>query len=130
MTRNELSAKQQRFALAYASCRTVREAARQVGISEATAKRWLKQPAMQAYLRDLASQQLEQVLGHLRQAALQAVATLQQVMDDPAAPWPSKVSAANAVLSHLLKLTEQVDIEQRLAELEALVAEQQKGTPA
>ncbi|WP_038040147.1 hypothetical protein [Thermorudis peleae] len=126
MSRNELSVRQQRFAVAYVGCRSLKEACQVARVSEATAKRWLKQPAMQQYVRTLAQQQLEQILGHLRQAALVAVATLQQTMVDPAAPWPSKVSAANSVLSHLLKLTEQVDIEQRLSALETLVEQQGK----
>src|SRR6266851_957104 len=98
--------------------RNVDEAARSVGISNATLMRWQKVPEFQTAYREARRAAFGQSVARMQQASSAAVSTLLKVMVDPNSPASTKVRAADSVLSHSAKAIEIEDIEVRVAELE------------
>ena len=102
---------------------SVTAAAQQIGVNENTLLRWLKDAAFQSAYRDARRAVVQHAIAQVQQATGEAVETLRNVMQDPAAPASARVSAAKAMLETALKGIDIDDLEVRLAALEAL------GTP-
>jgi hypothetical protein len=81
-------------------------------------------PDFQARVRDLRGQLLDSVLGRLADAAVKAVTTLEESLT--AESEQTRVRAALGILSTLVSVRSAVDIEERVAALEAAA---QEGTP-
>jgi hypothetical protein len=81
-------------------------------------------PDFQARVRDLRGQLLDSVLGRLADAAVKAVTTLEESLT--AESEQTRVRAALGILSPLVSVRSAVDIEERVAALEAAA---QEGTP-
>ncbi len=118
MSQNELTPRQKRFAAELVAAKSLRDACEQAGVSEATAKRWLKQSAMRALVRELSHQMLEELTRRLRQLGGQAAETLEQAMRSGDASWSARIRAADSVLGHLLKVSELLELEERVSWLE------------
>jgi phage terminase small subunit len=118
MTENGLTRRQLLFVTALMESRSVAEAARRSGISEKSAFRYLKDPAVQAAIRAASRELLESLTRRLRQLGQEAAETLAVAMRAEDASWSSRIRAADAVLGHLLRTSELLDLEQRLAALE------------
>jgi len=120
---HEMSRRQRRFLVALATCRTVRDATKSAGINEATAWRYLQDPALKRALAELQTA----VLGHAaRLLATEmgaAIDVLGQIMRDEEASDSSRVSAARAVLDSGLRLAELVTLAERVAALEESMEE-------
>lgn len=97
---------------------TLKEAAKKVGISEATLWRWMQEPEFKEAFRDAKKQSVSQAVSQLQQSSGEAVQTLRDVMGDGAAPHSSKVSAAKTILDMALKAVETEELEARIEELE------------
>jgi phage terminase small subunit len=114
----ELSARQRRMVTAMLSSPTIKDAAQSAGINEATAWRYLQDPALK---RALAERQTA-VLGHAsRRLAREmgaAMDVLCQIMRDEGASDGARVSAARAVLDSGLRLAELVTLAERVAAIE------------
>ena len=112
-----------RFLVALATCRTVRDATKSAGINEATAWRYLQDPALKRALTELQTA----VLGHAaRLLATEmgaAIDVLGQIMRDEEASDSSRVSAARAVLDSGLRLAELVTLAEQVAILEKMFEE-------
>ncbi len=104
------------------SAPTLREAAHLAGVSEPTAWRYLRAPAVR---QELAARQ-DDILGHVaRRLASEmgaALDVLSEVMEDTAAHPGARVSAARAILETGLRLAELVTLSERVAALERIVA--------
>lgn len=105
--------------------RSVAEAARKAGIGEKTAHRYLKDPAVQEALRAASRELLEALTRRLRQLGQDAAETLAQAMRAEDASWPARIRAADSVIGHLLKVSELLDLEERVARLETLAQERE-----
>ncbi len=109
------------------SAPTLREAARAAGVSEPTAWRYLRAPAVR---QELAARQ-DGILGHVaRRLACSmsaALDVLSSIMEDEAANAAPRVSAARAVLESGLRLAELVSLSERVAELERIMAKENDG---
>ncbi len=123
MSRDELTPRQKRFAAELVAAKSLRDACERAAVSEATAKRWLRQPAMQALVRELSHQVLEELTRRLRQLGGQAAETLEQAMQAGDASWPARIRAADSLLGHLLKVSELLELEERVRRLEEVVKE-------
>jgi hypothetical protein len=97
----------------------VAAAAREAGVSRATLHRWLAEPAFRAAVREAEAKALDE-LSRLLIRLGRTAATLAKAMSDPAAPWATRVRAADASLGRLLQLRELAVLEARVAELERL----------
>ncbi|VTU02487.1 phage protein : Phage protein OS=Acetonema longum DSM 6540 GN=ALO_17461 PE=4 SV=1 [Gemmataceae bacterium] len=113
--------------LALACGATVEAAARQCGLTDRTIYRRLSEPAFKDRLQALRTDMVARAAGMLTAAAGEAVRTLLQLQKD--APATVRLGAAKAVLEVGMKLREIVDLEARMAALEARLAEQDKPGP-
>jgi hypothetical protein len=97
----------------------VAAAAKEVGVSRSTLHRWLGEPAFMEAVRAAESRALDDLSRLLVRLGRTALATLAKAMNDPAAPYATRVTAANASLSRLLQLRELATLEARVRALEA-----------
>jgi hypothetical protein len=98
--------------------RNLEDAAKAVGIGEATLLRWQKQPEFQLAFREARRAVFSQAIARMQQASNAAVSTMLKIMVDANAAPSTRLRAADNVLSYGLKAIEFEDIEVRVAELE------------
>jgi hypothetical protein len=109
--------------LALACGATVDAAARQCGLSDRTVYRRLQDPEFQKRLEGLRADMIQRSAGMLTAAAGEAVRTLLSLQKD-ATPAAVRLGAARAILEIGIKLRQMVEIEQRLVEVEEMLATQ------
>jgi hypothetical protein len=114
----DLSPKQRRAVEALLATGEVSAAAREANVSRDTLHRWLKQPLFIDAVRDAEARAIDDLARMLVRLGRTATATLAKAMTDPAAPYPTRVRAADAALSRLLQLRELATLEARVVELE------------
>ena len=113
-----LTPKQRRAVAALLTTGEPAAAAREAGIARDTLYRWLKQPAFLAAVRAGEARALDELSRRLVGLGRTAAATLERAMGDPAAPYATRVRAADAALGRLLQLRELATLEARVAALE------------
>ena len=128
-TLEHLTPKQRKAVEALLTTGEVAAAAQAAGVSRDSVYRWLRQSAFLAAVRDAEARALDDLSRLLVRLGRTAAATLAKAMGDPAAPWATRVRAADATLSRLLQLRELATLEARVAELERL-AETEAARPA
>jgi len=125
MPKPAISPRQQRFITAMLTARTIADAARQAGIGERTAHRYLDHPGVRAAL-DLA---FDRSLSHAtRQSAAgmaQALDLLHTILADAAAPLTARIAAARVLLLAGPRLHETVALTQRVATIENEMKEEE-----
>jgi predicted transcriptional regulator len=92
------------------------EAAREVGVSERSVRRWCADPNFAGEVGQLRAELVGQALGQLAHALTRAVATLAELLDDESSM--ARLGAARALLTSTLAYREAVSIEERLQALE------------
>ena len=120
-TDRQLTTRQQRAVAALLTTGDVPAAAEAVGVDKATLYRWMKQPVFLAAVREAEVGALDELSRTLVRLGRTAAGTLEAAMVDGAAPYPTRVRAADAVLGRLLQLRELATLEARVAELERSV---------
>jgi DNA-binding LacI/PurR family transcriptional regulator len=111
-----LQPKQLRAITALLSQPTIRDAAKDCGVSETTLWRWLNDEAFQLAYRKARRQVVEQAMSELQSACSDAVACLRRNLKCGTANV--EVSAAKTILDQAVKAIEFVDMEERLEQLE------------
>jgi AcrR family transcriptional regulator len=96
---------------------TVAESARQAGIGERTVYRRLEDPAFRWTVADARGRLLEHAVGQLAEASTAAAATLRALLDAEADTV--RLGAARSILELGGRLREWVELEARIAALEA-----------
>jgi hypothetical protein len=117
MARNGRRSADEQLLMALACGVTVENAARQAGISPATAYRRLSNPAFRKRLTTLRADMVSRTAGTLTAAATEAVRTLLDLLKNSASP-AVRLGAARSVLELGLKVREVAEMEERLAALE------------
>lgn len=117
MSRNGRRNADDQLLMALACGATVDNAARQAGISPATAYRRLADAAFRQRLQTLRGDMVSRTSGTLTAAAGEAVRTLLELLKNPTSS-SVRLGAAKAVLEIGMKLREMAELEQRVAELE------------
>lgn len=97
------------------------EAAAAGGVSDRTVRRWLENPGFRAEVNRQRAEMLGQTAGALVDAATEAVATLRGALGAEAESV--RVRAAVAILNALVTVRETVELEERVAALEAAATE-------
>lgn len=110
--------KQQQAIAALIQAPSIREAARAVGVSEATLFRWLQVPAFRATYREARRRVVEQAIARLQRASSEAVEVLRAIMTDPEKPSSARVTAARTVLDYALRAVELDNLAARIEALE------------
>ena len=123
MSENEtLSPQQVRAIAALLQPGTKGDAAKAAGVTDATLYRWLKQDAaFKAELRAAQDAAIETAVSLLSAEARDAANTLVDIHKDVAVPAAVRVQAARAVLVENLKVREQNNLAERIANLEKLL---------
>ena len=123
MSENEtLSPQQVRAIAALLQPGTKGDAAKAAGVTDATLYRWLKQDAaFKAELRAAQDAAIETAVSLLSAEARDAANTLVDIHKDAAVPAAVRVQAARAVLVENLKVREQNNLAERIANLEKLL---------
>jgi hypothetical protein len=116
---DSLTPKQYKVIVALLSEDTLEEAAETGGVSPATLRRWLKQPAFQAEYRAERRRFMERAVGALQAACTAAVEALVRNLNCGVASV--EVRAASAILDRALKGVELYDIIERIEALEEVM---------
>lgn len=112
--------------LALASGKSVAAAARQCGVCDRTVYRRLADPAFQKRLTAVRADLVTRTAGQLTAAGLTAVQTLLD-LQKATMPPAVRLGAAKAVLEAGVRLREGEQLEARVAELEAKLAEAERA---
>jgi hypothetical protein len=123
----KLTRKQDTLMSALLTAPRLMAAAKQAGLSEVTAWRWLKQDAFQTAYREARRAIVQHAITQVQQVTSEAVATLRKVMKETAHPTSAKVSAAKTVLETAMKAVALEDIEARITALEHAMQPQERG---
>jgi hypothetical protein len=102
---------------ALAQGQTTAQAAEAAGVHIRTVQRWVNDPDFAIEVRDARKDLLQHAVGRLAAGAAQAVDTLLAALTDK--DTRNRVQAARVLLDTLLPLRESLDLEERLAALEA-----------
>lgn len=118
----KLSRKREAAITALLTCATIGKAAEVAGVSERTLRSWLQQPEFRAAYRTARRQVVEAAVAHLQRASGAAVRTLRRNLS--CGKSAVEVRAALGILEQSMKGVELIDLEERMAALEA--AEREK----
>lgn len=97
---------------------TVKEAAQKSGIGEATAYRWMKDPAFQESYREARWESVSQAVRQSQQLSVEAMNTIRSIMNNESAPAGARLSAARSILEFAVKTVELEDLTARVEKLE------------
>lgn len=117
----DLTPKQIRALEALASGETTVDAAAAAGITRRQLARWMGEPAFDQALREAKAIIYRESIARIVGAMSTATTTLVDICGDLTVSPQSRVSAARCILESALKAFGQVELDQRLTELEALV---------
>ena len=101
--------------------RTIAEAAAAAGMGERTARRRTQDPVFQARFRTAEGDLMSATATALGAACTRAVTTLVDLLD-PATPASTRRSAAQTIIELRLRLFTDLDVDRRLAAIEAALA--------
>jgi len=121
----KLSRKQETAIAALLSAPSIKAAAIEAGIGEATLWRWLQLPDFQTAYRAARRSVIERAVSELQAAAGEAVETLKRNLhcENPAV----EIRAAQIILEQGIKGVELMDLQERVERLEAMLETQEKG---
>ncbi len=121
----KLTPKQERALVALLDCGVIKEAAKTVGVNEATLWRWLQIPEFQSRYRAARRQLVETAIAQLQSDCTIAVRVLREVAEDKEAPSSSRVAAAKTIIEQSVSAIQLTDLQERLEEVERLLQEQE-----
>lgn len=108
------------LAVVLAQGATWADAAGQVGVSERTVGRRLSDPLFRARVSRFRTALLDRAVGQAAEAATEAVETLRRLLRSD--HEMVQLGAARSLLSHVTRLRESVELEERLSEIERSIA--------
>lgn len=113
---------------ALATSKSITEAAEKAGVNRQAIHLWLKDPAFKAGLRDISEETFVGLSLAMLTLAARVPEVYTELFDNPATPGALvKRAAANDVVTHVVKLRELLTFEDRLAAIEATLAERGMG---
>ena len=123
----KMEQKQDRAISALLQAETIREAAKEAGLAEATLHRYLKDEGFREAYREAKREIVNHAICFLQRSTGKAVKALVGIIEDMGAPATARVTAAKTILEMALKGVELEDLEKRIAQLEKAV--NQRGNP-
>lgn len=115
----QITLKQERAIAALLTEPMIKKAAETAGVGLRTLTRWMSQPDFKRAFREARKVAFMQAISLTQRYTPLAVHTLAKVMNDPAAPYAAKVSAAAAILKFGRESIELDDLAYRVEALEA-----------
>ncbi len=120
----QLTPKQDRLIELLLSGINVSAAAKETGIADVTARRWLKDEHFLVAYRQAQQMLFDQALTGLMHKVEKAIATLDRNMDaDISIPASTQVRAAQIVLEQCIAIRKTAELEQKILELEEYIQE-------
>ena len=116
------SAARHAAALALATGKTVRAAAKLAGVGERTLHRWIKRPAFKRAIHRHRQRLTDEVVGQLARDLRDAVRTL-RTLNKKGEREETRLRAANSIADVFARLRESGEFAERLAEVEARLAD-------
>jgi hypothetical protein len=107
--------------------KTIRETARTLGVSEKTIWSYRQKPVVQQAIYQYQTQAIEEGGGQSITSVPQAMATLQEILRDPAARDSDRIAASRAILSSAATFGERQLMERKLRDLEAALSSFAEG---
>lgn len=104
---------------------TKRAAAERAGISESTLRSYFSDREFQRAYKEAFAEVVTEATREAQRSLYPAIKTLQDIVEDEEQPGSSRISAARSILEYGLRLTEAVDVIERLNTLEEQFNEQQ-----
>ena len=102
---------------------SIRDAAKEAGLAEATLHRYLKDESFKEAYRAAKREIIDHAICRLQRSTGKAVKALVDIIEEKAAPASARVSAAKTILEMSIKAVEFEDLERRIASLEKITAE-------
>jgi len=121
-TQEKLSTRQRRFIVALLASATVRDAAAEAGVSESTAWRYLAAEPVRSELARRQGALLTRLSANLAADCEKARRVLVDAIENPQTRDHLRIRAAEAVLSHSLRMAQFAALEDRVSELERRTA--------
>ena len=121
MTTRAADRKDELILAALLSNPTVRAASKACGVSETQIYVRLRTPAFKERYDNARREVLQQSAAFIQGMVSEAIQKMRDVMNDPDASQQVQLNAAEAITRNSLKLTEQADILQQIAELKKAV---------
>lgn len=103
--------------------RTKADAARAAGVGESTLRTYLQDPEFMERYREAFTGILEDATREAQRSISPAISTLKEIMEDGDEQAQARIQASRSILEYAVKLTEQLDVMGRMAELEKAVVE-------
>lgn len=100
---------------------TKREAAEAAGIDPRTMRRYFEDADFQRAYKKAFGGMVEDATRQAQQAIAPALSTLREIVEDGEVDAQPRISAARSLLEFSIKMTEQLDILDRLTELETVI---------
>src|SRR5262249_6596386 len=119
----KLTRKQEVAVAALLSEPTIKRAAERVGVGEKTLRLWLDDPGFKRSFAEARRQILTVAVARLVDGTSEAVTTLREALTTEKAS--DRIAAARTLLDQALKATELLDLNNKVAELEQLLADLQ-----
>ncbi len=123
---DKLTAKQVKALVALLDCGEIKAAAKRAGVGEATLWRWLQEPGFQKSYRAARRALVETAISQLQSDCTIAVRVLREVAEDIESPASSRVAAARTILEQSVAAIQLTDLQERLEEVERLLAERER----
>lgn len=117
-TESTITAKQERFLLAYLHAPTVVAAAQQTGVASGTGERWLKLPHIKHRFDELRRAHFNESLALLATHASDAIAVLVSTAKDETVVPGTRVRAAQILLEQSINVHKLEELERRIAQIE------------
>lgn len=116
-----MTARQQKALAALLATPSKEAAAKAAGISTRSLRDYLADPEFQAEYKKAFGNMVEEATRQAQQALAPALSTLREIVEDKDEDANARISAARAILSNGMRLTETTDILSRLDELEGQI---------
>lgn len=117
-----LTSKQKRAISALMTSPTIAAAAKAAGCGERTLYRWLGDPVFTAELQAAERQALDATMRRLTSLSVAATSVVAHLLGDDDVPSATKARAADIVFGRMLQWREVMQLEERLAALEAALS--------
>lgn len=121
--KSELTSKQNRALATLATGVSIEDAALVASVHPATIYKWMKRPAFMAELRQMQSNASTEHVVALSSELRRNRVVMVAARDDIEAPWHVRLRAATALEDSLLRWKQAAEFEERLAALEASIAQ-------
>lgn len=120
-----MTPKQMKFLSELFQCSTITEAIKNTGISTATAYRWMREDAVfKKELQKRKTQALEEVSTQMQVGFSDAVSELLEIIRNDRVSAQVKINAIDCLFRNAKPIIEEVDILNRLQEVEARIQEE------